>query len=113
MGRDGRGPCACPLGEVVRWAEMDQQGKRKAPSPPNPAPCPYTWRDNKNKQRRPRMSAIPIRRHRRANWVAVLWTAPALAFYAVFALVPLLVAVYLSFVRWDGISQVTWVGLKN
>jgi raffinose/stachyose/melibiose transport system permease protein len=59
------------------------------------------------------MNAIPIRRQRRANWAAVLWTAPALAFYAVFALVPLLVAVYLSFVRWDGISQATWVGLQN
>jgi raffinose/stachyose/melibiose transport system permease protein len=43
----------------------------------------------------------------------VLWTAPALAFYAIFALVPLLVAIYLSFVRWDGISQATWVGLQN
>jgi raffinose/stachyose/melibiose transport system permease protein len=60
------------------------------------------------------MSALPtIRRQRSANWRAMLWTAPALAFYAVFALVPLLVAVYLSFVRWDGISQATWVGLKN
>ena len=60
------------------------------------------------------MSAIPtIRRQPSANGRAMLWTAPALAFYAVFALVPLLVAVYLSFVRWDGISQATWVGLKN
>src|SRR5205823_2281859 len=66
-------------------------------------------------RRRSRMSAIPTitRRQRSANWRAMLWTAPALAFYAVFALVPLLVAVYLSFVRWDGISQATWVGLKN
>ena len=59
------------------------------------------------------MSVTPIRLQRRANWIAVLWTAPALAFYAVFALVPLFVAVYLSFVRWDGISQATWVGLTN
>jgi raffinose/stachyose/melibiose transport system permease protein len=59
------------------------------------------------------MSATPIRIQRRANWIAVVWTAPALAFYAVFALVPLLVAIYLSFVRWDGISQAAWVGLNN
>ena len=59
------------------------------------------------------MSVTPIRIQRRTNWIAVVWTAPALAFYALFALVPLLVAVYLSFVRWDGISQATWVGLKN
>ncbi len=44
---------------------------------------------------------------------APTWTAPALAFFAVFALVPLLVAIYLSFLRWDGISQASWVGLKN
>jgi raffinose/stachyose/melibiose transport system permease protein len=61
------------------------------------------------------MSAISIeaKRHRSANWIAVLWTAPALVFYAVFALIPLLVAVYLSFVRWNGISKATWVGLQN
>jgi raffinose/stachyose/melibiose transport system permease protein len=61
------------------------------------------------------MSAIPttIRRQRSASWIALAWTAPALAFYAVFALVPLLVAIYLSFVSWDGISQASWVGLKN
>ena len=59
------------------------------------------------------MSATPRRLQQRANWLGVLWTAPALAFFAVFALVPLLVAVYLSFLRWDGISQATWVGLKN
>lgn len=59
------------------------------------------------------MSAIPKRRQQRANWTAVVWTAPALAFFAVFALVPLLVAIYLSFLRWDGISQASWVGLKN
>ncbi len=59
------------------------------------------------------VSVAPVRIKRRANWFAVLFTAPALAFFTVFALVPVVVAVYLSFVRWDGISQATWVGLKN
>jgi raffinose/stachyose/melibiose transport system permease protein len=61
------------------------------------------------------MSVTPLRLQRRgrASWIGALWSAPALAFFAVFALVPLLVAVYLSLVRWDGISQVTWVGLTN
>jgi len=49
----------------------------------------------------------------KANWIAVLWTAPALAFYLLFALVPLLIAFYLSFTQWNGLSEATWVGLRN
>jgi raffinose/stachyose/melibiose transport system permease protein len=39
--------------------------------------------------------------------------APALAFFLVFAIVPLLVALYLSFTRWDAISDPVWVGFAN
>ncbi len=49
----------------------------------------------------------------RATWVAVLWTAPALVFYALFALVPMFIALYLSFTRWNGLSPEIWVGLQN
>lgn len=49
----------------------------------------------------------------RANWVAVLWSIPALAFYALFALFPMLIALYLSFTQWNGLSPETWVGLQN
>jgi raffinose/stachyose/melibiose transport system permease protein len=59
------------------------------------------------------MSESPVRIKRHANRFAVLFTAPALAFFTVFALIPVIVAVYLSFLRWDGISQPTWIGLKN
>ncbi len=38
---------------------------------------------------------------------------PAIAFFLVFALGPLIAAVYLSFLNWDGISPPTWVGLGN
>ena len=48
-----------------------------------------------------------------ANLIAVLWTAPALVFYALFALIPMLIALYLSFTQWNGISEATWVGLRN
>ena len=54
-----------------------------------------------------------VRTSRRAGWLALVWVAPAILFYALFALVPLLVALYLSFVRWDGFSQAVWVGLQN
>lgn len=53
------------------------------------------------------------RTRQRDHWQAILWTGPALIFYGLFALVPLLIAVYLSFVQWNGLSQATWIGLKN
>src|SRR5579859_7225018 len=49
----------------------------------------------------------------RANWIAVLWVTPALVFYALFALVPMVIAVYLSFTQWNGLSPEVWVGLQN
>lgn len=55
----------------------------------------------------------PGRVARRANWISVLWTAPALVFYALFALLPMFVAIYLSFTQWNGLSPEVWVGLKN
>lgn len=49
----------------------------------------------------------------RATWVSVFWTLPALAFYLLFAIIPLFIALYLSFTNWNGLSSATWVGLKN
>ncbi|GAB4424032.1 MAG: sugar ABC transporter permease [Chloroflexi bacterium OHK40] len=51
-----------------------------------------------------------VRREQVAGWLFVL---PALLIYAVFVLVPLLLTVGYSFVRWNGIGPMTWVGLKN
>ncbi|GCE25082.1 ABC transporter [Dictyobacter alpinus] len=50
---------------------------------------------------------------RRSAWIAVLWTLPALAFYLIFAIVPMFIALYLSFTNWNGLSPATWVGMKN
>jgi len=38
---------------------------------------------------------------------------PALIIFAVFVILPLAVALYLSFTRWDAISDPTWTGLDN
>ena len=38
---------------------------------------------------------------------------PALLIFAVFVVAPLGVALYLSFTRWDAISDPTWTGLEN
>ncbi len=48
-----------------------------------------------------------------ANLVAVIWATPALAFYVLFALVPMFIALYLSFTQWNGLSPEVWVGGKN
>ena len=62
--------------------------------------------------------SIPIKigtgtRKQRSTWVAVLWATPALVFYALFALVPMFIALYLSFTQWNGLSPEVWVGWKN
>src|SRR6185437_6007098 len=49
----------------------------------------------------------------RENWVSVLWTVPALVFYLLFAIIPLFIALYLSFTNWNGLSTASWVGLQN
>ncbi len=38
---------------------------------------------------------------------------PALLFYAVFVLVPFVLTIVYSFHRWNGVGEMTWVGLKN
>lgn len=53
------------------------------------------------------------RRARREHVVGWLFVLPALLIYTVFVLVPLLLTVIYSFVRWNGIGPMTWVGLKN
>jgi raffinose/stachyose/melibiose transport system permease protein len=45
--------------------------------------------------------------------IGYLFVLPAFLVYAVFALYPLLKAVYLSLFEWDGLTVGTWVGLSN
>lgn len=53
------------------------------------------------------------RRVRRETIIGWLFMMPALLMYALFVLIPLLLSIYFSFFRWDGIGAMTWVGLKN
>ena len=50
---------------------------------------------------------------RRETIIGGLFLAPALLMYAVFVLLPLLMSIRYSFLRWDGITPPTWVGLRN
>lgn len=49
----------------------------------------------------------------RSNLFAVLWTMPALLFYVAFAIIPLFIALYYSFTRWNGLAPAQWIGLGN
>ena len=50
---------------------------------------------------------------RRENIIGWLFVVPALLMYALFVLVPLLMSIQYSFVRWNGFGPMTWVGLDN
>lgn len=56
-------------------------------------------------QRRPRAS--------RYTWSSLLYVAPALAFFVIFVIVPIVQSVRISFYSWDGISVATPVGFSN
>lgn len=60
--------------------------------------------------------AAPRARRRsatRPSWSSLLYVAPALAFFAVFVVVPIVQSVRISFYDWDGISVATPAGLSN
>jgi len=50
-----------------------------------------------------------VRRH----WHFYLFISPFFILFAIFGLYPLLFSLYLSFVKWDGLTEQTWVGLEN
>ena len=49
----------------------------------------------------------------RAGRPGPVWVAPALAFFGLFALLPMLAVVYLSFTAYDGLNPPQWIGLDN
>jgi raffinose/stachyose/melibiose transport system permease protein len=57
-----------------------------------------------------RNSPNGIRREALIGW---LFVVPALAFYLFFVIWPLIMSVHYSFFNWNGITKMTFVGLKN
>lgn len=41
------------------------------------------------------------------------WAAPAVVFFGLFALLPMLAVIYLSFTAYDGLNPPVWIGLQN
>jgi raffinose/stachyose/melibiose transport system permease protein len=50
---------------------------------------------------------------RRETFIGWLFVLPALLSYIAFVLIPLLLTIFYSFNRWNGVGPMTWVGLKN
>jgi raffinose/stachyose/melibiose transport system permease protein len=73
-------------------------------TPTAPAPPP---------SRRQRLLSGPRPRLSGRRWAGWLFALPALAFYAMFNLRPVLASVQYSFYTWDGIGASTWAGLDN
>lgn len=66
--------------------------------------------DHQALQQRPRFSISQLNRGTLVAWAFIL---PALAFYATFVLVPIVMSVYYSLLRWDGIGKAQFRGLAN
>ncbi|AJY73754.1 carbohydrate ABC transporter permease [Paenibacillus beijingensis] len=49
----------------------------------------------------------------RRKWLIAAGLFPALFFYVVFALYPIVNSFYYSFFKWDGFTQMHWLGLGN
>jgi raffinose/stachyose/melibiose transport system permease protein len=50
---------------------------------------------------------------RRETIIGWLFVAPALLMYVIFVILPLLLTIFYSFYKWNGVGPLTWVGLKN
>ena len=50
---------------------------------------------------------------RRRHGPSFLMAVPALAFFVVFALAPMVLVVFLSLTRWDGLGSPSWTGFDN
>lgn len=69
----------------------------------------------------PRTAASAVSPARGAAWWTEIWRyrhfylfiSPFFLLFAVFGLYPLLFSLYLSFVKWDGLTPMHWVGLAN
>ncbi len=57
-------------------------------------------------------NARPVRRRRR-SLVPYLWIAPAVLLYFLFKLAPMIGGIYLALLKWDGIEQPAFIGLRN
>lgn len=59
-------------------------------------------------------SFLRSRLSRRHHWLPYLFVAPALIWYLIFLVYPMLFSLVISFTNWDGLSPTrAWIGLEN
>ncbi len=49
----------------------------------------------------------------RKNGTIYVMLLPALVLYSTFVIFPMFKGLYVSFFRWDGLSEMEWLGLRN
>lgn len=59
------------------------------------------------------LTPLAGRKRRPASGPPLWMAAPALTFFGLFSLVPLVGVIVLSFMKWDGLGPLTWVGADN
>ncbi len=65
------------------------------------------------------MAPLPLsaqrkqQKQRRASLAPYLWILPAILVYGIFKLGPLIGGIYLALLRWDGIEEPRFIGLRN
>jgi ABC-type sugar transport system permease subunit len=50
---------------------------------------------------------------KKINWFPYLMTFPAVFLFLLFVIIPFFEGLYTSFYKWDGFSEMSWVGIKN
>lgn len=61
----------------------------------------------------PRVSPVRARRRAKVDYQGYLYVLPAVTFFSIFVLVPLVQTVRLSFFNWDGLTAPNFVGWQN
>ncbi len=69
--------------------------------------------DNSSKVTQNSRWAFRSKRVRRETFIGWLFTLPALLMYAFFVLVPLVLTIFYSFNKWNGVGPMKWVGFQN
>lgn len=66
-----------------------------------------------NRQRPPNTTSSPASLIRSYEWISWVYLLPALGFFIVFVLYPIVISAQTSFYNYDGITTATWAGFAN
>jgi raffinose/stachyose/melibiose transport system permease protein len=83
------------------------------PVPIRPTMTSLETPDNHPKAIKSSRWTLQSKRVRRETFGGWLFATPALFMYGFFVLVPMMLTIFYSFYKWNGIGPMTWVGLKN